>query len=139
MTITGTATAGEDKAATVVAMLAAWSRSDFETVANLFAIDGVFHCVMRQPLVGRDAIYKHLQTLQSGKPGNRVDIHIKHIGLVDGLVFTERLDKVLINGKQGEIPAVGIFEVENGKVVHWREYFDQATLLRERGQSEART
>ncbi|HKX56973.1 MAG TPA: SgcJ/EcaC family oxidoreductase, partial [Xanthomonadales bacterium] len=83
--MTGTATAGEDKAATVVAILAAWSRADFEAVANLFATDGIFHCVMRQPLVGRDVIYRHLQTLQSGKPGNKVDIHVKHIGLVDGL------------------------------------------------------
>jgi len=134
MQLTGMATAEEDKAATVVAILAAWSEGDFEAVANLFAEDAIFHCVMRQPLVGRDAIYKHLQTLQSGKPGNKVDIHVKHMGLVDGLVFAERLDKVLINGKRGEIPAVGIFEVKDGKVMQWREYFDQGTLFRERGQ-----
>lgn len=129
--------AEEDRTATVLAILEAWGRADFEAVANLFSVDGVFHCVMRQPLEGRDAIFRHLQTLQSGKPGNSVDIQVKHIGLVDGLVFTERLDKVLINGRSGEIPAVGIFEVKDGKVKHWREYFDQGTLLRERGQSEA--
>lgn len=131
--------AEEDRIATVTAILAAWSNADFEAVANLFSADGIFHCVMRQPLRGRDAIFRHLQTLQSGKPGNKVDIQVKHIGLVDGLVFTERLDKVLISGRKGEIPAVGIFEVKDGKVVHWREYFDQGTLLRERGQSETST
>jgi limonene-1,2-epoxide hydrolase len=127
--------ADENKTATVQAILAAWSSSDPEAVASLFSTDGVFHCVMRQPIVGKEAFSRHLQNLQSFKPGNKVDIQVKHIGLIDGLVFTERLDRVLINGKQGEIPAVGIFEVKDGKVAQWREYFDQATLLRERGQA----
>ena len=127
--------AEEDSTATVQAILAAWSRGDPEAVAGLFADDGIFHCMMRQPIVGRDAFHRHLQGLQSFKPGNRVEIQVKHMGQGDGLVFTERLDKVCINGKEGVIPAVGIFEVEDGKVKHWREYFDQATLFRERGQA----
>jgi limonene-1,2-epoxide hydrolase len=124
-----------EKIATVEKILDAWNRTNFEDVAGLFTEDGIFHSVMRPPLVGRDTIYKHLRTLQSAKPGNEVDIQVKHIGVIDGLVFTERLDKVLMNGKRGEIPAVGIFEVRNGQVALWREYYDRETLLRETGQT----
>lgn len=128
-----------EKIATVKQMLDAWNRTNFEDVANLFATEGVLHSVMRQPLVGRDVIYRHLKTLQSAKAGNEVNIEVKHIGLIDGLVFTERLDRVLINGKRGEIPAVGIFDVRNGKVALWREYYDRETLLRETGQTVGST
>jgi limonene-1,2-epoxide hydrolase len=130
-------TVDEDRTATVLAILAAWSRADLEAVASLFAEDGVFHCMMRQPIVGRSAFHRHLQTLQSFKPGNKVDIQVRHLGQGNGLVFAERLDRVQINGREGEIPAVGVFEVRNGEVTHWREYFDQATLSRERGESPA--
>lgn len=41
-------------------------------------------------------------------------------------VLTERVDHLL--GKDGEvqnaIPVMGIFEVREGKIVAWREYFD---------------
>lgn len=123
-----------EKIAIVEKILDAWNRTNFEDVAGLFAVDGVFHSVMRQPLVGRDTIYRHLKTLQSAKAGNEVDIQVKHIGVIDGLVFTERLDKVLMNGRRGEIPAVGIFEVRDGQIALWREYYDRETLLRETGQ-----
>ena len=128
-----------EKIATVEKMLDAWNRTNFEDVAGLFTADGIFHSVMRQPLVGRDAIYKHLKTLQSAKAGNEVDIQVRHIGVIDGLVFTERLDKVFMNGRRGEIPAVGIFEVRDGQVALWREYYDRETLLRETGQIAGNT
>jgi len=128
----------EECSATVVkAILAAWSQGDSEAVADLFAQDGIFHCVMRQPIVGRDAFHRHLQALQSFKPGNKVEIQVRHIAEAGGVVFTERLDKVCINGREGEIPAVGVFEVRDGKVMHWREYFDMATMARERGENSS--
>jgi limonene-1,2-epoxide hydrolase len=130
----GTEVAEADEIATVRRMLDAWNRTDFDEVAGLFAVDGIFHSVMRQPISGREAIRRHLGTLQSAKPGNEVHIEIRHIGVIDGLVFAERLDRVVINGKSGQIPAVGIFEVRNGEVAHWREYYDRETLLRETGQ-----
>jgi limonene-1,2-epoxide hydrolase len=45
-------------------------------------------------------------------------------------VLTERIDRIM--GKDGSenltIRLMGIFEVEDGKIIHWRDYFDTAPL-----------
>ena len=45
-------------------------------------------------------------------------------------VFTERMD--YIRDKQGNdmivAPTMGIFEIENGKIFEWRDYFDSHTM-----------
>lgn len=123
-----------ERIATVERMLGAWNRRDFDAVVRLFAPDGIFHCVMRVPLIGRDAIHRHLMTLQSAKAGTEVDIRVRHVGVIDGLVFVERDDRLVIGGREAWIPAVGVFRVEDGEVMEWREYFDRDTLRRETGQ-----
>jgi limonene-1,2-epoxide hydrolase len=46
----------------------------------------------------------------------------------EGVVFTERLDRFQMNGKWLEIPVMGVFELENGKITGWRDYFDLQTI-----------
>ncbi len=41
-----------------------------------------------------------------------------------GKVYTERTDRYHVNGKWVEFRVMGIFELENGKIKHWRDYFD---------------
>ncbi len=41
-----------------------------------------------------------------------------------GKVYTERTDRYHVNGKWAEFRVMGIFELENGKIKHWRDYFD---------------
>ena len=45
------------------------------------------------------------------------------------LVFTERLDRHRLEGGWVELPVTGVFEVRDGRITVWREYFDAATLL----------
>ena len=44
-------------------------------------------------------------------------------------VFFERLDRHQLADKWVEVPIAGVFEVENGKIVYWRDYFDAGSLL----------
>ncbi len=44
-------------------------------------------------------------------------------------VFTERLDCHRLETGWVELPITGVWEVENGLITTWREYFDAATLL----------
>ena len=47
-------------------------------------------------------------------------------------VMNERVDRFFLpGGKQVEARVAGYFEVQNGKVRRWRDYFDTATLLRD--------
>lgn len=47
-------------------------------------------------------------------------------------VVIERLDRHQLGpDRWAELPVVGVFEVENGKITVWREYFDLGTLVRQ--------
>ena len=51
---------------------------------------------------------------------------------VDGdTVFLERLDRHRLSDRWVELPVTGVFEVQNGLISYWRDYFDAATILSE--------
>ena len=44
-------------------------------------------------------------------------------------VILERLDRHLLESGWVELPVTGIFEVKDGKIALWRDYFDAPTLM----------
>ena len=38
------------------------------------------------------------------------------------------MDRTVVAGRKVDLPCVGIFEMENGKIKVWRDYFDLATF-----------
>lgn len=124
----------EDRIAVVRDILDSWSAQDWARVESLFAPDGVLRSVMSEPVVGRAAFAERLAVLAKGL--ERIQLHVKAIGVVDGRVFVERVDDFDTNGHHGEVPVVGVLRVENGLVTEWLEYYDRATLLRGMGVAE---
>lgn len=49
---------------------------------------------------------------------------------VNGTVLNERDDRARIAGEWHSLPVAGVFEVRDGRIALWRDYFDQATLMR---------
>ena len=50
--------------------------------------------------------------------------------LTDGKrVFLERLDRHQLKTGWVELPVAGVFEVENGQITVWHDYFDAATIM----------
>ena len=47
----------------------------------------------------------------------------------NGTVLNEREDRFEIHGRWVTLPVAGIFEVCDGLITLWRDYFDKATLL----------
>ncbi|WP_287890703.1 limonene-1,2-epoxide hydrolase family protein [Blastomonas sp.] len=45
------------------------------------------------------------------------------------IVILERLDRHRLADKWVELPVTGVFEVHNGLITYWRDYFDAATIL----------
>jgi limonene-1,2-epoxide hydrolase len=45
------------------------------------------------------------------------------------LVFLERLDRHRLADRWVELPVTGVFEVHDGRITVWRDYFDAATIL----------
>lgn len=131
------AAAPGDQAKIAVArdMIAAWKAADWRKVANLFAEQGVLRSMMLEPVVGRPAIYDRVAALGKGAPDG-VTLDVTHMGVIDGLVFLERTDRFVYNGKPGAVPVVGVLDIRHGKVQEWREYYDRATLVRALGSAE---
>ena len=45
------------------------------------------------------------------------------------VVFTERIDSLVLADRVGDLPVTGIFEVDDGKITAWRDYFDMRQAL----------
>lgn len=49
--------------------------------------------------------------------------------LTHGTVLNERDDRVEIHGRWATLPVAGVFEIRDGKLVLWRDYFDRQTII----------
>lgn len=47
------------------------------------------------------------------------------------IAILERLDRHRLADKWVELPVTGVFEIRDGLIIYWRDYFDAATILSE--------
>lgn len=115
----------------VLHFCAAWEARDQQRILDAFTEDGVYHNMPMQPAVGKDAIKGLLGMILA--PASDVKFEIKHIAADGNVVMTERLDAFVMGGKTVTLPVMGVFEVRDGKIAAWRDYFDLATWTRQAG------
>ena len=115
----------------VMTMLEKWHALDLEGAVNMFTEDGVFHSMMREPYKGRDVLRDFMGKLFGGM--SELTLEIRSEGVSGNTVILERFDSWVYNGKPGSIPVVGVYDVEDGKIKEWREYYDYAALMGEMG------
>ena len=108
-----------------------WSNTDPDQLASYFTEDGVYHNIPMPPAEGREAIRDLIAGFTGGFHG--IDFNV-HRQVSDGsgqsrVVMNERTD-VMRRKDGGEIalPVTGVFEVRDGKIAVWRDYFDLATV-----------
>ena len=117
----------ERKLALFKEMAQAWADLDWRKVADLFAPDGVLHSMMVEPVVGREAIFRRIEGMSQGLES--ITLNVGHAGVIDGLVYIERVDEFVFHGKAGSVPVVGVLEYDGDHIKMWREYYDRAHLL----------
>ena len=105
--------------------LAAWERRDTEHIVDAFAEDGVYHSTPLTPIVGRAAIREFVAGFE-GTPAGRLEV--RHQIASDGVVMNERTDHITLNGRSVTLPITGVFEIADGRITAWREYFDMAPV-----------
>ena len=112
---------------------AAWSE-DLEAVAlaAFFTDDAVYHNIPLAPVRGREAIADNFATfIRPGPPGvEGLDLRIINIAAEGPVVLSERIDVFRLPGRTFELPVMGTFEVSNGKIAAWRDYFDMNQVTR---------
>lgn len=122
------------KLATVNEMIRAWNTRNWDKVYELFAEDSSLHSMMLEPVVGRAEIRKRIAGLAADI--SQIELKVRHIGVIAGVVFVERVDDFVYKGNHGAVPVVGVIEVENGHVKVWREYYDRGQMLKALGMKE---
>jgi limonene-1,2-epoxide hydrolase len=112
-------------------MAQAWHEQDWATCADLFATDGVLHSVMLQPVAGRQTILERISKL--GAANKTVTLNIERIGVVDGVLFVQRVDEIVIDGRRGTCPAMAVIEFDGDRIARWSDYYDRNQLARAAG------
>ncbi|MBB5912255.1 limonene-1,2-epoxide hydrolase [Nocardia transvalensis] len=108
----------------VTAFCAEWGTGTPESIAEYFSDEAVYHNIPMEPLAGKAAILEFLRGFIGGF-GN-IDFVVHHQAEVGNTVLNERTDRFSIGDKKVELPVMGTFEVRDGKIVAWRDYFDMA-------------
>lgn len=110
---------------------AAWDARDQQRILDAFTDDAVYHNMPMAPAVGKDAIKGMLAVILA--PAQSVKFEIKHIAAVGDIVLTERLDTFQMGDKTVTLEVMGAFELRDGKIAAWRDYFDMASWTRQAG------
>jgi limonene-1,2-epoxide hydrolase len=108
--------------------IAAWPRLDAAELADFFTEDGVYHNIPTGPVRGRDVIERFIAGFI--KPWTETSWDILTL-IADGdTVIAERLDRTKMGDKAVDLPCVGVFEMRDGKISVWRDYFDLTTYMK---------
>jgi limonene-1,2-epoxide hydrolase len=97
-----------------------------DDLAAFFTDDAVYHNIPLAPVTGREAIANNFATfIRPGPPGiEGIEFRIINITADGPVVMTERVDVFNLPDKSFELPVMGAFEVSDGKINAWRDYFD---------------
>jgi limonene-1,2-epoxide hydrolase len=111
----------------------AWGSPDeIDAALDLLSDDCFYHNIPLDPVEGIDAIRATVQGFSAGV--ERVDFETHHIAANGNVVLTERTDSFVFPDKRIDLPVSGTFEVnEDGKITHWRDYFDMNQFLSQMG------
>lgn len=97
-------------------------RADADEFAGYFTEDAIWWNAPWQPIEGREAIR---ETLRRGAERMiALPWELRHIVAEGGVVLTERVDNFLIGETRISVPCMGIFELREGKIAAWRDYWD---------------
>ncbi len=102
-----------------------WSSLNADRLANYFTEDGTYYNMPMDPVTGRDNIREFIQGFLS--TWSHTDWEIKYILSEGDIVMVERTDKTKTSAGDVDLPCVGVFEMSDGKIRVWRDYFDLAT------------
>ena len=120
-----------DAGTVVTALIRACEARDLDAVCALVTDDIEYDNVPVGAVHGPDGVRS---VLSGGVTQAATEVQwVVHRQVVDGdTVMNERTDRFLVDGRWVEIPIAAVFEVRDGRVALWRDYFDLETYRRQR-------
>lgn len=110
------------------AMIAGWTQRDVKAIMACFSADAIWNNIPYRAIVGRDAIETSIAAFLATVTS--VEFKIHHGGMIaPHVVVNERSDIFIYDdGRRIDLPVMGIFEVHDGLITHWRDYFDAKAM-----------
>jgi limonene-1,2-epoxide hydrolase len=119
----------EAPARLVEAFLYALRDKDWGTFASAMDNNVVYHNVGTPVIKGRDRTVKFLRRMFD-RPSAGFEVKIHRIAVEGTSVLTERTDVMVFGPFRMHFWVCGVFEVLNGKITLWRDYFDLLDMLK---------
>ena len=108
------------------------SPDEIDTALDLLSDDCFYHNIPLDPVEGIEAIRATVSGFTGGV--ERVEFETLHIAANGPVVLTERIDAFVFPNNRIDLPVMGTFEVnDDGKITHWRDYFDMNQFLSQMG------
>jgi limonene-1,2-epoxide hydrolase len=105
------------------------SKRDTAALRPLLADDVVYHNIGAPASIGIEATLASIAG-QWEMFSTVYRFEIRHITGAGDVVLTERTDVVGAEGQPMPVPLMGVFEVRDGKIAHWRDYFDTGLIAK---------
>jgi len=105
----------------------AWERRDIDELLGFFTDDAIYHNIPTDPAQGHDAIRGVLMLFVP--LSKTIEFRIDHLASDGDVVHTERVDTFTLEKGTISIPVAGVFEVRDGKIAAWRDYFDMQQFM----------
>jgi limonene-1,2-epoxide hydrolase len=128
MSETQTRSRTDAEIALVRAFIDAWNRRDLAAIGAALSPDCFYHNIPMEPRRGRAEIVESLRDLVETSPEIDWTVH-KIAGDGAGAVLTERTDVFVKGGKRISVRVMGTFELKDGLITAWRDYFDLQEFL----------
>ncbi len=111
----------------VAEFIRAWGKRDVDLIMGFFADDAVYTNIpIDPPNQGKPAIRKVIEGFAGMAQEIEFVVHASAEDPAAGVVMNERTDRFKIGAKWVEAPVMGVFELRDGKITAWRDYFDLA-------------
>jgi limonene-1,2-epoxide hydrolase len=91
-------------------------------MVTYFAEDAEYHNIPTKPVFGHEGLRRVLAPVVSSADEVEIVIHRELADEV--IVFNERTDRFRRGDAWRDIPVTGVWEVHDGKITLWRDYFD---------------
>lgn len=100
---------------------------DLDAIVAFFTDDAIYHNIPLDPVVGPDAIRATLAGFTGGVES--LEFQLLNISVAGNVVLTERVDVFRSPDRVISLPVMGAFEVSEGKITAWRDYFDMNQFM----------